>query len=561
LTKTEEKDTIIINSSGRSTYPEQKSVSRSGATPVEEPAFLQLQFLRHHPIMNLSMTPGATPRFQESFWRITGLSMIVLAMVGTLTAAAGGSPNTAIPQSANASNPPPALSRPELCISLSGGGIRSGAVALGLLQEFYARDVLSRTNYVSSVSGGGFPVFGILAESTRKNATLKSLLSEDSAYVQEVKKGGGHFVDPKEEFSIILSASTQWLVGHVLDYASETTLSDLFHGRIGRRYTVHYGALTLDYGHKIASTFAPGVSGLSTTRLYEVKVPVGFPTPIIVGSFVRSRNYAFYNGFGDDPSTLFEFTPTWAGPIGSRYPAEFYRDLNLTDTIVASAAGVDETYDVHSADFQLPEWIKRIGVSLGISFYLPEDKDVYVSDGGFVENLGVLPLIDLSCQEIVALDATFDPDAKMSAWTHLSLIAAKAGWIVDDIRPIGPKANGVPSAWNLPSQLYESSYRARDDVGGSHPITILKLGLHVGEDYSPGIVSYRDTNWNDPNISWNSETGCNGRIELDQRCKFPMESTAQQMYTVSEFEGYRQLGVHLADGYIGRIREKYAAQH
>jgi uncharacterized protein YdeI (YjbR/CyaY-like superfamily) len=34
LTKSEEKDTIIINRSGRSTYPEEKSVQTSGATPV-----------------------------------------------------------------------------------------------------------------------------------------------------------------------------------------------------------------------------------------------------------------------------------------------------------------------------------------------------------------------------------------------------------------------------------------------------------------------------------------------------------------------------------------------
>jgi hypothetical protein len=33
LTKTEEDETIIINRSGRSTYPEQKSVLTSGATP------------------------------------------------------------------------------------------------------------------------------------------------------------------------------------------------------------------------------------------------------------------------------------------------------------------------------------------------------------------------------------------------------------------------------------------------------------------------------------------------------------------------------------------------
>jgi hypothetical protein len=34
LTKTEEEETIIINRPDRSTYPEEKSVSRSGATPV-----------------------------------------------------------------------------------------------------------------------------------------------------------------------------------------------------------------------------------------------------------------------------------------------------------------------------------------------------------------------------------------------------------------------------------------------------------------------------------------------------------------------------------------------
>src|SRR6516165_8711113 len=37
LTKTKEEETIIINRSGRSTYPEEKSVSRSGATPHQLP--------------------------------------------------------------------------------------------------------------------------------------------------------------------------------------------------------------------------------------------------------------------------------------------------------------------------------------------------------------------------------------------------------------------------------------------------------------------------------------------------------------------------------------------
>jgi hypothetical protein len=36
LTKTEEEESIIINRPDRSTYPEEESVLRSGATPLDE---------------------------------------------------------------------------------------------------------------------------------------------------------------------------------------------------------------------------------------------------------------------------------------------------------------------------------------------------------------------------------------------------------------------------------------------------------------------------------------------------------------------------------------------
>src|SRR6516162_8077179 len=45
LTKTKEEGTIIINRSGRSTYPEEKSVSRSGASP-----FYRAKFRFQNPI-------------------------------------------------------------------------------------------------------------------------------------------------------------------------------------------------------------------------------------------------------------------------------------------------------------------------------------------------------------------------------------------------------------------------------------------------------------------------------------------------------------------------------
>jgi predicted acylesterase/phospholipase RssA len=45
---------------------------------------------------------------------------------------------------------------PLVGLALSGGGIRSGAVSLGLLQALYEKKVLSQIDYVSTVSGGGY---------------------------------------------------------------------------------------------------------------------------------------------------------------------------------------------------------------------------------------------------------------------------------------------------------------------------------------------------------------------------------------------------------------------
>ncbi len=41
-------------------------------------------------------------------------------------------------------------------LALSGGGIRSAAFSLGVIQALVARDLLRRIDYVSSVSGGGY---------------------------------------------------------------------------------------------------------------------------------------------------------------------------------------------------------------------------------------------------------------------------------------------------------------------------------------------------------------------------------------------------------------------
>ena len=47
-------------------------------------------------------------------------------------------------------------SPPQICVALSGGGIRSGAFSIGVLKGLEEKKYLEKTDILSSVSGGGF---------------------------------------------------------------------------------------------------------------------------------------------------------------------------------------------------------------------------------------------------------------------------------------------------------------------------------------------------------------------------------------------------------------------
>src|ERR1700751_224974 len=49
-----------------------------------------------------------------------------------------------------------AATDPVVGLALSGGGIRSASIALGVLQGFAERSLLKRFDYLSTVSGGGY---------------------------------------------------------------------------------------------------------------------------------------------------------------------------------------------------------------------------------------------------------------------------------------------------------------------------------------------------------------------------------------------------------------------
>ncbi len=83
------------------------------------------------------------------------------------------------------------VGEPMSCLAMSGGGIRSGAVSLGALQELYSRNALSQYELISTVSGGGYPVYGLLYRMLHNSIALRDLLRERGRFIADVERNAG----------------------------------------------------------------------------------------------------------------------------------------------------------------------------------------------------------------------------------------------------------------------------------------------------------------------------------------------------------------------------------
>ena len=61
-------------------------------------------------------------------------------------------------------------------LAISGGGVRSAAFSLGVLQALNHHNVLRNVDYLSTVSGGGYMGSALTATMTHSNITFRSVM-------------------------------------------------------------------------------------------------------------------------------------------------------------------------------------------------------------------------------------------------------------------------------------------------------------------------------------------------------------------------------------------------
>ena len=146
--------------------------------------------------------------------------------------------------------------------------------------------------------------------------------------------------------------------------------------------------------------------------------------------------------------------------------------------------------------------------------------NVNLTDGGHIENLGVVELLRRRCRLIIAGDAGADPAHTLKDLETIIEIAKDLfGAIIEiDPAPLRLSKFGRTSAHHLFGTIkYPPLFQGQD----GHVGYLLYIKACLTGDESESVSNY-----------------------AREHSKFPHESTADQFFSTEQFEAYRELGTH-----------------
>lgn len=247
---------------------------------------------------------------------------------------------------------------------------------------------------------------------------------------------------------------------------------------------------------------------------------------------------------------LFSFTPVSAGSTVVQYWSikEWEKsndDLDLATAMALSGAAVSPQMGLNTQkhtsfwltffNLRLGAWVSKPNDNScfkapGLNYLAREflglgketDGKIYISDGGHIENLGIYELLRRRCRFIVAVDGENDSAMTFHGLTNLQRLAyIDHGITIDiDLQDLRLGGEGVSrSHFQFCRIRYPASKSKEEEIGY---LIYLKLSL----------------------------TGNEGefirRFKYDEPA-FPHHSTANQFFTETQYEAYRNLGEHIGD--------------
>jgi hypothetical protein len=282
------------------------------------------------------------------------------------------------------------------------------------------------------------------------------------------------------------------------------------------------------------------INPANTAPYYLINTTVNLPSSTNVAVRERRSDFFLFSKFWcGAPSIGYEPTMHWKI---SRGPADLSTAMAISGAAVSSYMGLESIPSLTAlltflnvrlgfwmlrpnkhSPFKAPGFLCLLREMTGIKMS-EQQAWINLSDGGHIENMGVYELLRRRCKYIISVDGEADPQSTFQG--HLTLLRHA---MIDFGVRIEPDLNSLrPDITSRFSQTHFMMCRVYYPASDDKP-----------EGY--GFILYMKL----------SLTG--NEIELIKRYRalhadFPHQSTLDQFFDEEQFEVYRQLGVHVAEG-------------
>jgi len=458
---------------------------------------------------------------------------------------------------------------PQLCVAMSGGGMRSAAYNIGVLRGLNELGVLQNVDIMSSVSGGGYALsWFYLQQYYSQERGLKvgpdELFDPDGRFQRYLSSHGNLLYQTSTGAYEIGRDTLSWLV----TLPANVIANGVFDWRINLNPWRH------DYENNIERVFhlvPDPVYGKPLNRAWfwstSTVEPDGEAELDQLRPFLRTRGLPYFiinttAAIDDDgwrynselSKSVYEFTPLHHGSDAfgyqrGQYPANMSRAVSISGAafdstslpgarrqVAASLVNGDLGYHIDNPQANTPWWL----YAAPFPFYLiPHNvrdihgPSIYLTDGGHSENLAAYSVVRRLCRHVIIVDAEHDPAYQFEGLRRLQRrLTAELGIELqlprhDPFDPACPVLRGQAGDFPVINASGKQE-RLRLDV------TYIKLSMDTqhSEKYPKTVRDYYEKHRNPKRSLF-------GGASEDP---FPQQPTSDQKFSEGQFQAYRDLG-------------------
>lgn len=301
-----------------------------------------------------------------------------------------------------------ACSRPRICLALSGGGVRSAAFQVGIIQGLYDEKLLNQVDIISAVSGGAYATGWFINQRLQEPLSLEvpAYRFLQDADLRASDKSRSQLVTTTEGVTAailgLLVAPLEWIRDRMARVEPERPTF----------FTEHHL-----YRQLLWNSFAPPTIGLDDLWIALHNTP-DLPFPIFAatshkGGCLDEEALPPMGDAADLERNVFEFSAQGVGSVGLGFKKDARSLFTVADAVTISGAAMDLVAGPGCSA------LRGAQIRLGARF----NGDL-LTDGGFSDNLAFFPLVRRGCEAIIVSDAEYDPEMVFGSYLRLKTALA-----------------------------------------------------------------------------------------------------------------------------------------